>query len=94
MLAVTTISPSFQLQPKVSCNKFAQQKTEKLFKVTKDFSSKALKKNNIPTMQEAFFSNLQTITPVACVTKQAPNVYATTSEKLNQQKGARLFQEI
>ena len=31
---------------------------------------------------------------VECVVKQAPKEYAVTSQKLAEQKGARLFQEI
>ena len=44
MLTVKSLSPSFQLQPKVSSNKLAQQKADKLFEVSKEIAQKTVEK--------------------------------------------------
>ena len=94
MLTINSISPSFQLQPKVSCNKLVQQKADRFFDVSKEVAQKAVRKTNQPNINEAFLTNFKPVNTVTCVVKQAPKEYATTSKKLAEEKGARLFQEI
>ena len=94
MLTVNSISPSFQLQPRVSSGKLAQQKAGNFLDVSKEVAQKAVEKVNTPSNNEAFLSNIQLINSVACIAKQAPKEYAVTSQKFAEQKGARLFQEI
>ena len=94
MFAINSISPNFQAKP-VSCEKFAQQKAERFFEATKEVAQKATEKVNAQNLKEAVLTKFsQTENSVNCVIKQAPKVYETTSRKLAEQKGARLFQEI
>ena len=52
-------------------------------------------KVNAKNLKDAVLSKFsQTENTVNCIAKQAPQVYETTSKKLAEQKGARLFQEI
>ena len=94
MFAINSISPNFQAKP-VSCEKLAQQKIDKFFEATKEVAQKATEKVNAKNLKEAVLSKFsQTENTVNCIAKQAPQVYETTSKKLAEQKGARLFQEI
>ena len=94
MFAINSISPNFQAKP-VSCGKFAQQKAERFFEATKEVAQKAREKVNAQNLKEAVLSKFsQTENSVSCVIKQAPKIYKTTSRKLAEQKGARLFHEI
>ena len=93
MLAINSISPNFQA--KISSSKLAQQKADRFFEATKEAAQKATEKVNAQNLKEAVLSKFsQTENSVNCVIKQAPKVYETTSRKLAEQKGARLFQEI
>lgn len=95
MFAINSISPNFQAKAPASCNKFAEQKAERFFEITKEVTQKATEKVNTQNLKEAVLSKFShTENSVSCVIKQAPKVYETTSRKLAEQKGARLFQEI
>ena len=93
MFVINSISPNFQA--KIDSSKFAQQKVDKLFEASNEAAQKAVEKINAQNLKEAVLSKFsQTENSVNCVVKQAPKVYGTTSRKLAEQKGARLFQEI
>ena len=94
MFAINSISPNFQAKP-ASCGKFAEQKAERFFEVTKEVAQKATEKVNAQNLKEAVLSKYsQTKNSFNYVVKLAPQVYETTSRKLAEQKGARLFQKI
>lgn len=95
MFAINPISTNFQALPKVSCAKFAEQKAEKFLAPVQKTTEKVVKELSSENIKEAVLSKYsQTANTALCVTKQAPQVYKTTSQKLAEQKGARLFQEI
>lgn len=91
MFAINSISPAFQSKSPVSCGKFAEQKAKSLLEI----ANKTVKETEAPQLSNIVLPNITLSENIAeCVIKQAPKEYAVTSQKLAEQKGMRLFQNI
>ena len=91
MFAINSISPNFQAKAPASCNKFAEQKAKSLLEI----ANKSIKETKTPQISNIILPKINlSENIIECVVKQAPKEYAVTSQKLAEQKGARLFQEI
>ena len=97
MLAIKSISPSFQAKP--SCSKLAAQKAERLPKYLQETLAKkeaavAILPSDASFMVMPKSSVLDEVAMNKVFSSQAAKEYKVTSQKLAEQKGARLFQEV
>ena len=91
MFAINTISPAFQAKTPVTCRKFAEQKAKSLL----EFTNKTIQEARTPRLEEVVLPKIKLSENVTeCIVKQAPKEYGVTSQKLAEQKGVRLFQNI
>ena len=97
MLAINKISPSFQAKP--SCSKLAAQKAERLPKYIQEILAKKEAATVLLPPDASFMtmpksSILDEVAMNKFFSSQAAKEYRVTSQKLAEQKGARLFQEV